>query len=117
MTGLWSVKIYIDGIYRVNYEFSLEGVNGPGTSTTTTSNSSGPCALSLIYGEHSADTELLRSIRDNVLSKTREGRELITLYYQWSPVIVRAMEEDEDLKQEIKAMIDALFPIIEEGME
>jgi hypothetical protein len=116
MTGWWSVAIYIDGVYRLNYSFYLEGLAGPTTTTTSTS-SSGPCALSLIYGEHSAKTELLRYIRDNALSKTREGRELIKLYYQWSPAIVRTMEVDEDFKQEIQDMIDELFPMIEEAVE
>ncbi len=58
------------------------------SSTTTTST---PCPSKEIYGENSQETQLLRSIRDNVLSQTPEGREIITLYYQWSPAIVKAM--------------------------
>ena len=112
MTGGWSVKIYIDGIYRLSYSFYLEGLGGPSTTTTTSPPSSGPCALSLIYGEHSAEAELLRSIRDNVLSQTPEGRELIKLYYQWSPAIVRTIEIDEGFKLEIKDMIEELFPMV-----
>ena len=71
------------------------------------------CLVQSIYGTDSTETQLLRSIRDNVLSKTHEGRELIKLYYQWSPVIVRAMEADEEFKQEVKELVDELLPLIE----
>jgi hypothetical protein len=67
------------------------------------------CLVQSIYGEHSTETKLLRSIRDNVLSKTPEGRELIKLYYQWSPVIMKAMEADEDFKEGVKEMVDGVL--------
>jgi hypothetical protein len=82
-------------------------------STTTSSKSLLPCLLEEIYGEHSQETELLRSIRDNVLSKTQEGRELIKLYYQWSPVIVRAMEADDEFKKDVREMVDGVLGMIE----
>ena len=65
-----------------------------------------------IYGEHSEETKLLRHLRDNILNKSPEGQELIKLYYQWSPAIVKAMEEDEEFKADIKEMIDGVLPII-----
>ena len=52
--------------------------------------------------------------RDTVLSQTPEGRELIKLFYFWSPFIVKAMEEDEAFKEEIKGMIDAMLSTTEE---
>ena len=70
------------------------------------------CPSELLYREHSAESQLLRSIRDNVLSKSPEGKELIKLYYQWSPVIVKAMEADEECKQEVKDIVDEILPII-----
>ena len=71
------------------------------------------CITKEIYGEHSEETELLRHFRDNVLSKIPEGQELIELYYQWSPVIVKAMEEDEEFKEQVKEMIDGILLLIE----
>lgn len=113
MTGWWSVKISVDGIYRVNYPFYLDGLTDPVTTSTTTSRESiGPCALSVLYGEKSDKTELFRYIRDNQLNKTPEGRELIKLYYQWSPLIVNIMESDEDLKEEIKDVMNEILPIV-----
>ena len=65
-----------------------------------------PCAAEAIYGEDSEEIELLRFVRDNFLSKTPEGRELIKVYYQWSPSILKAIQNDEEFKEEIKKMIN-----------
>jgi len=70
-----------------------------------------------MYGEGSREVTLLRALRDNLLSQTSEGKELIKLYYQWSPVIVRTMETDEEFKKELKSMIDELLPLIEKAVE
>jgi hypothetical protein len=78
------------------------------------------CALCLIehvYGSSADEAALLRSFRDTVLSKTPEGRELIKLYYQWSPLIVRALEEDDAFKAATTAMIDGVVPLVQEIME
>jgi len=91
------------------------------TTTTTTSMVSTTtttcCPIFCIYDEYSEETELLRYIRDNVLSKTPEGQEIIRLYYQWSPVIVKAMEEDEEFKEKVKKMIDGILPLIRGEVE
>jgi len=71
------------------------------------------CIGEQIYGNHSIEAELLRYFRDNVLNQTPEGQELIRLYYQWSLMIVRAMEEDEEFKEEIKEMIDEVLELVE----
>jgi hypothetical protein len=81
-----------------------------GSTTTTVP----PCPTEQIYGEYSAQTALLRYIRDNVLSITPEGQELIRLYYEWSPVIVKALEEDEAFKEEVKQVVDGVLEVIGE---
>jgi hypothetical protein len=75
------------------------------------------CPSIEIYGEGSFEVTLLRAVRDNLLSQTPEGRELIKLYYQWSPVMVKAMEEDQAFEKEVKKMIDNLLPMIEQAVE
>ena len=72
------------------------------------------CTAEKIYGVYSKETEILRHFRDNVLSKTPEGQEIIRLYYQWSPAIVKAMEEDEGFKQDVKEMIEGVLELVEE---
>ena len=75
------------------------------TTTTTTA----ICASEAIYGEDSEEIEILRYVRDNILSQTPEGREIIRLYYEWSPAIIKAMEADPQLKEDIKETIDMLI--------
>jgi len=81
-------------------------------SSTTTSTSPQPCISESLYGENSAETEFLRYISDNVLSTTPEGQEIIRLYYEWSPIIVNAMEEDAAFKAQVKEMIDEVVDLI-----
>ena len=103
-----------------------EDSNGDGigdaceTTTTTTTELGGICRFCPILcglGEGSEETELLRYFRDEVLSKTAEGQEIIRLYYQWGPVIAKAMEGDEEFKLEVKELIDEMLPMIEEAVE
>ncbi len=101
------------------FDWSLwEDVGGTGSTTsvpntTTTTSIRRFCPIRQIYGKDSQETKLLRYIRDNVLSKSQEGQELIKLYYQWSPFIVRAMEEDEEFNQEVKDIIDDVLLLID----
>ena len=44
-----------------------------------------------------------------------EGRELIKLYYAWSPFIVRMIENDLELRNEIKKSMDEFLNIIKES--
>ena len=55
------------------------------------------------------DLKTLRKFRDEVLSKTLVGQEIIRLYYQFGPVLVRAMKEDEAFKKEVKEMIEGIL--------
>ena len=75
------------------------------------------CPVIKIYGNQSNETILLRNLRDNVLSNTQEGQELIKLYYQWGPAIVQAMEEDKEFKKEVKEIIDSVLLMIEKVIE
>ncbi len=76
-----------------------------------------PCLTSALYGEASEEVEALRLFRDTVLSQSHEGLEIIKLYYQWSPVIMRAMDNDEEFKQEIKELIDEVLPMVEVAVQ
>ena len=82
--------------------------------TTTTTTIESDCPQELIYGKHSSKTELLRYFRDTVLNQTPEGQEIIKLYYEWSPAIVKAMGEDEEFKEEVKEMMEGVLPLIME---
>jgi len=83
------------------------------STTSTTCQEDDPCCIEELYGEVSEGAELLRYFRDTVLNQTPEGRELIRLYYQWSPLIVKAMEADDDFKEDVKDLADEIMRMIE----
>jgi hypothetical protein len=96
---------------------STSSIMATTSSTTTIESFRDNCVLLKIYDEDSEEIELLRYVRDNLLNQTHTGKELIRLYYVWSPVIVKTMEADEDFKGDVKEMIDELLMLIEEGIE
>ena len=73
-----------------------------------------PCPLEIIYGDTSEEIKLLRYFRDKILDKTQEGREYIRLYYQWSPLIVKAMKEDKEFTKNIKEIFDEVLILVDE---
>ena len=99
-------------VVKFDNELSSEAV-----STTTTTDQDQPCPSEKIYGGHSEEIEILRYFRDNVLRQTSEGQELIRLYYQWSPAIVKMMEEDEEFKEGAKEIIDEILPLMRKEVE
>lgn len=72
------------------------------------------CPAELLYGENSEEVLLLREFRDSVLGKTAEGRKVISLYYAASPVLVKMMSQDEELKDRVRSVIDMVFPELKE---
>ncbi len=73
------------------------------------------CPIVAIYGENSDEVELLRYFRDNILTRTTQGQELIELYYEWSPLIVRSILEDGELKKDLQEMVDGVLPLVREA--
>lgn len=80
--------------------------------TTTTTVPDTTCPAEAIYGEDSIEAGLLRAVRDKLLSQTPEGRKLIKLYYQWGPSLVRAMEGNEQFKEEVKTVVDGVLELM-----
>jgi len=97
MPGDWHVDVFYNDTFQFTENFTIKG---------------GLCPARQIYGDNSEKTQLLRYVRDNLLNTTTEGRELIKLYYQWGPAIVKAMEEDEEFKEEVKEIIDGVLSMI-----
>ena len=80
-------------------------------------NASDACVLLFLYGEYSDEVELLRSYRDEVLSKTPMGIAIIQQYYLWSFIIIEAIEEDEEFKEGVKELVDEILPLVEKIVE
>ncbi len=70
------------------------------------------CPISLALDDDELQLATIRSFRDNVLKKSKEGQEIIRLYYQWSPIIVKFMERDEEFTNDVKDIIDEVLPLI-----
>lgn len=70
------------------------------------------CPMSLALGGDSNDLNTLRKFRDEALSKTPVGQEIIRLYYLWSPAIVKAMKEDEEFKEQVTEMLGGVLILI-----
>ncbi len=86
--------------------------------TTTTSSLPVPlCLAEEIYGEDAEETALLRLVRDELLSTTPEGQELIRLYYQWNALLARVPGDNAAIREEIKELIDEILPVFEEMVE
>jgi hypothetical protein len=75
------------------------------------------CPVVQLYGEGSEQVQLLRNFRDTVLKETLEGQQLIKLYYEWSPVLVRALDKDAAFRAEIAEMIDGIVPVLQGAVE
>lgn len=83
------------------------------TSSSTTTAPLIPCLLLELYGEHSEEIKYLREIRDKVLRKHPAGRELIKVYYQLSPAVVKVMREDKFFKEELREIIEGVLLLLE----
>ena len=87
------------------------------TTTTTTTSENTTCFATKIYGEGSDEVLVMRYLRNNVLRKSPEGQGLIRLYYRWSPVIAKAIENDEEFKEKVKEMIDGFLLLTTKKMQ
>jgi hypothetical protein len=70
------------------------------------------CPVEMMYGNSSEEVRLLRSFRDKVLNKTKEGQELVRLYYQLGSILVKEIKKDEGSAKEIKKIVDGVLPLI-----
>lgn len=71
-----------------------------------------PVRFALRSHPEARDLGILKNFRDQVLSKTWGGRELIKMYYAYSNTIVNAMAENETFKQGVKEIIIKILPRI-----
>jgi hypothetical protein len=112
---------YYDEInHDLKYAF-FEPDNGTTSSTTITTTTTTAsliiCFLEWLLGEDAEAIDYLRNVRDNLLKNSPEGREIIRLYYQWSPFLLQAAGVDEELKKDMKAVIDGFLQLMTVGRE
>jgi hypothetical protein len=76
-----------------------------------------PATITLKEDSRTRDLQILRKFRDEVLSETPVGQEIIRLYYELGPTIIKVMEENKEFKKDVKEMIDGVLMLIEEEAE
>ena len=84
---------------------------------TTTTAATQPCPTEAIYGADSEEVEILRFFRDDTLSTSPEGNEMIRLYYQWRPALTRAIQNDEAFRKRVKEITDRVLLMITKGAQ
>jgi hypothetical protein len=75
------------------------------------------CTIDYILEGDEAHFAAIRDFRDSVLSQTPAGQELIKIYYQWSPIIVHAMENNAEFKEWVTEQVEGILALVEESME
>ena len=59
---------------------------------------------------------VLRKFRDRVLSASRDGRELIALYYTLGPALIPVFEKRPDLRARCLTLLDRCMPAVESAL-
>ena len=75
------------------------------------------CPVEQIYGSRSGEVVLLRNFRDNLLGKTPAGKQMIKLYYDWSPAITEAIAKDKEFKEEVRRLVDPVVSLIKRTLD
>lgn len=75
------------------------------------------CLTKVLYGEHSDETKLLRKYRDNVLSKSSIGRQIIKTYYDLSPAVAEVLQNNSTTRASARRILDLLIPAIREKVK
>jgi len=71
------------------------------------------CLMVNLYGEDAQVILRMRNFRDHILNTSPAGRELIRLYYELSPVIVKAMASDKGFKAAVRLMADGVASLMQ----
>jgi len=92
LTGNWKVAYYYDGDLLVELSFYLEKSS---------------CAALAALGDDAESLTALRTFRDQALNTTSFGRQLVELFYTYSPALITSMESSPQLKEGIRLLLKA----------
>jgi hypothetical protein len=76
-----------------------------------------PCAASMLLGENSDGSNLLRDLRDEILFSSDSGEEIVTLYYEYSDELISIMLNDVLLRNKTASVLSSLMPAIKSVLE
>ncbi len=96
MPGTWQVQFYYNGQVLLQFDFELKE----------------RCAAQVALNNDSRSLNTLRAFRDQTLNKTRCGQKAVKLFYEYSPALVKAMEENTMLQASVRALLTACVTVI-----
>ena len=67
------------------------------------------CPVAEIFGTEPENVNLIRNLKDKILTSTREGEEYVRLFYEHSPEITAIMKHNPAIKEEAYALLQTLL--------
>ncbi|MBN2108155.1 MAG: hypothetical protein JW832_12095 [Deltaproteobacteria bacterium] len=92
LTGNWKVAYYYNGDLLIELPFYLEKSS---------------CAALAALSDDAESLTALRAFRDQVLNTTSFGRQLVELFYHYSPALITSMESSPALKEGVRRLFKA----------
>jgi hypothetical protein len=92
LTGNWKVAYYYNEEKLVELSFYLEKSS---------------CAAIAVLGDDTESLKALRTFRDRALTTTRFGRQLVELFYTYSPALIKSMDSSPTLKDGVRRLFKA----------
>ena len=86
----------IPGVWCCPENYPMCGMGAPACCT---------CPSSTIFDDNSEEIKLLRNFRDEILLSSEVGKTLVLLYYDHSDEFVSIINDDPEIKAQIKRMI------------
>jgi hypothetical protein len=112
---------YVSGINRDFFNKTTDVVKvverNSGSSDQSKLLVSWQCFLLRLYGEGSEEVGMLRRFRNHFIDSGPEGEEIIKFYYKWSPLLVKAIEDDEELEEQLREVVDTVLFLTEEKID
>ena len=69
----------------------------------------GSCAVSFLLDTEQEKINLIRNLKDKILTSTREGKEYVRLFYEHSPEIISIMKHNPAIKEEAYNLLQTLL--------
>ncbi|RHW37363.1 peptidase S8 [Neobacillus notoginsengisoli] len=98
--------------FNATYQIGYEGVNLPPGAITGEA-----CPVELSTKNKTSGAEILsqlRSVRNNLLSKTEQGKQLSSLYYKMTPFLVTKMVLDKNIRETVYKDLVQLKPLFKD---
>ena len=92
-------------------------VCGTGENEGKCGTNGGPaCVAETILQDDEECLNVLREFRDKNLLKTEKGKRLVDLYYEYSPILIKLIEDKPELKAKLKQRIKTVIPGIKKAL-